>query len=237
MTTTMLKQEAVLADGKQQQGILARHIRFVVETPSPAQASESCEFQPLRPSMVADEFVAPAELSAPAAWPEPTDSITILLVPTERAAEARKLSDSFMAMPDNPEAVANIVFTMNAQRIQWRPGRALIQGVPDGFESTVDALIVFAWYEGELRRLDRLLEKYENDALADTALAYAADVNDRKRSLHFRQMSELLTRMRLMYARLEPHLTIESRALPRAARSITTRLFEEAVVDERLETF
>jgi hypothetical protein len=82
-----------------------------------------------------------------------------------------------------------------------------------------------------------MLEKYEDDAVADAELAYATQANDRAQALHFREMSELLTRMRLMYARLEPHLTIESRSLPRAARSITSRLFEESEVDERLETF
>jgi len=217
------------------EAIVARHIRFLAAAPTGANVLR--EIRKPRPIVAVEEVIDPVELPDTSEWPEPTDGVMILLVPTERAAEARKIAERWMTSPSHPAAVTNLVFTVNGHRIQWRPGRAIVQGSSESFVPTVSAIIDFAFYEGELRRLEQDLEEREAGAFEDSSHAYGISFSERASWPRFAQMSQYFCRMRLTYARLEPCLVTASRSLSPEAREVMDRLLEEADVSERLEAF
>src|SRR5208283_3054894 len=141
------------------QAITARRIRFFPEAPPGAKVLRA--FQHPRSCVAVEEAIELAELPAPSAWPEPIDHLTAVLIPPGAGSEGSKLSEDWMAAPDNCEAVSTIAFGWSAQKIQWRPGRLLVQGSPEAFEGILAAVADFAFYEGELRTLEHEIEGRE----------------------------------------------------------------------------
>ena len=223
---------AGIAAGRRQ-AIVAKRIRFFPQPPPGAKVLRT--FQQPRPCVAVEEAIELAELPAQSAWPEPVDQFTAVLIPREAVPEGRKLSEDWMAAPDNCEAVSTIAFAWNGQKIQWRPGRLLAQGSPEAFEGILQAVVDFAFYEGELRTFELEINRREAQAQADVRLAHRIRFSDRK---HWRRIGEMIEHfylMRLAYARLEPQLTIASRTLPDDAREVMSRLMDETEVSDRLE--
>ena len=153
---------AGIAAGRNQ-AIVARRIRFFPEPPPGAKVLRT--FQQPRPCVAVEETIELAELPAQGAWPEPIDQFTAVLIPPEAVSEGKKLSEDWMAAPDNCEAVSTIAFALGGQKIQWRPGRLLVQGSQEAFEGILEAVVDFAFYEGELRTLEHEIERREAQAL------------------------------------------------------------------------
>jgi hypothetical protein len=169
------------------------------------------------------------------AWPEPTDQLFVGFVPKAAAAEWQKRGAGWLEPPDHPEAEPPVVVARDGYTVQWRPGRALVQGRVEAPEAVLAALADFAFYEGELRTLERALETCEAGAAADVARAHRINLRDRQYWSHFGEMIEHLSGMRLTYARLEPRLAKPPRTLPPEGRRVMARLLARAGVDTRLE--
>ena len=215
------------------QAIVAKRIRFLDEAPAGAKVLRT--FRDPKPCVAVEEEVAFGDLPAEEEWPEPIDHITAVLIPSEAVAEAKKLSEGWMATPDRDGAISTAAFALNGQRIQWRPGRLLVQGSPNAFEGILKAVTDFAFYENELRGLEQTLESREPQALKDVAWSQRIGFRDRKHWRRFAELTEYFCRMRLTYARLEPHLVIASGTLPRDARQVMAKVLEEAEISDRLE--
>jgi hypothetical protein len=223
---------APIAAGRHQ-AIVARRIRFFPKAPPGAKVLRT--FQQPRPCVAVEEAIELAELPAQSAWPEPVDQFIAVLIPREAVAEGKKFSEDWMAAPDNGEAVSTIAFAWSGQKIQWRPGQLLVQGSPEAFEGILQAVVDFAFYEGELRTFELEINRREAQAQADVRLAHRIRFSDRK---HWRRIGEMIEHfylMRLGYARLEPQLAIASRTLPSDARQVMSRLLDETEVSDRLE--
>jgi hypothetical protein len=123
---------------------------------------------------------------------------------------------------------------LNSCKIQWRPGKAMLQGPPQNFESLVDALVEFAFLEGELRRLERLLETQEAQAPADVPRAHRIRFRDRKEWRRIGETVEQLYSMRLIYGRLESRFATVLHTMPRESRQAMERLVEESGLEERM---
>ncbi len=95
----------------------------------------------------------------------------------------------------------------------------------------------FAFLEGELRRLERTLEKQEAQAPTDVPRAHRIRFSDRKEWRRIGETVEMLYAMRLTYGRLEAQFAIAPHALPRECRQMMERLVEEAAIDHRMEGF
>ena len=50
---------------------------------------------------------------------------------------------------------------MDGGRLRWRPGRAALEGPLTAAEDVLAGLVDFAFYEGELRRLEAALPPFE----------------------------------------------------------------------------
>lgn len=212
--------------------VVVKRIRFVRETPPPS-ASVVHEFTNPRRCVAVQEVVDAADIAAPRAWPEPTDELLVELAPAP--IEARKLAEGLMQRPDNREAVATMAFAQNGRSIQWRPGRAIVQGPAEGLGEVVAALVDFAFYEGELRTLERAIDSREAGAYADAARAHRIRFSDRRHWQRIGETIEQLQTMRLEYASLQSALANAPRRFERDARTVMTRLLEQAEVETRIE--
>ena len=215
------------ADGNQ--SIVVRRIRFVPKPPAGPK--------PLRKFTQPRRFMAVEEagdfgLMPAAAWPEPTDQLDVILVPPGGAEPG----PGWLAPPDHPDAPAAVTIQKNGITVEWRPGRALIRGPAGRFDDLLAALADFAFYEGELRTLERQIEAGEDAAAADTARAYRIQARDRDHWSRFAALIVHFGSLRLTYARLEPRLVMPARSLPPLARGSVKRLFARADIEARLES-
>jgi hypothetical protein len=215
------------------QSIAVKRLRFADTVPDSAIVRR--EFRQPHVAAAVEESMSPGELPREPTWPEPTDQLIVVLVSKPAAAEWQKIGEGWLARPDQPEAVLSASVECDGVTIQWRPGRAVVQGRADRFEHALAALADFAFYEGELRKLEALLESRELDAQLDAARAHRINFANRQYWDRFGEMIERLANMRLTYARLEPKLYKGSRTLPLPARRLMTRLLARADVEDRLE--
>jgi hypothetical protein len=215
--------------------VVVKRIRFVDSATPGARVRR--EFKHPRPRVAVEEVVGLGDLPAAGVWPEPTDHLDVVFVPRGAAPEWQRKGDGWLASPDQAEAAATVLIEREGYTVQWRPGRALVQGRVECPEAVLAALVDFALYEGELRDLEQALEAREADALADVARAHRIRFRDRKHWARLGQTIEDLARMRLRFARLEPRLAKARRALPVEARRLTAHLLARADVQARLEAF
>lgn len=209
-------------------------IRFVRQAPAGAAIRRRFQ-QPQACFAVEERWTLEREPRAPA-LPEPVDHLDIVFVPPG-GEEFQTLAASWLAAPDHPEAAPAIVFERDGIAMHWRPGRALIEAPEDRHAEILAALIEFAFYEGELRALEYLLEMKSAGADGDAAHAHRIRYGDRAHWPRFSELIECFSAIRLKYARLAPRLTKPSRRLPPSARRIMAHLLRRADVDDRLEAF
>jgi hypothetical protein len=210
--------------------VLARRIRFLPKPPAGVKPLRS--FTQPRPCVAVEEVADFGVLPA-AGWPEPTESLDVVLVPPGGAEPG----SGWLTRPDHPDAPATVTIQRNGMTVEWRPGRAVIRGPADRFDDLLAGLADFAYYEGELRTLERTVEAGEVVAAADTARAYRIQSRDREQWPRFAALIDHFGGMRLTYARLELRLLKGSRSLSPVARGLVNRLLAKADVEVRLASF
>jgi hypothetical protein len=215
--------------------VVATRVRFLDSAPPGARVLR--EYRHPRPCVAVEEVVGLANLPAEKPWPEPMDHFVVVFVPRAAAAEWEHQGEGWLAAPDHPEAPPAAVVERDGYTVEWRPGRVVVRGRVECPEAVLAALTDFAFYEGELRGLELVLEACEAGAAADVARAHRIRFCDRRSWARFGERIEDLTRMRLRYARLEPRLAKPRRALPAEARRLTAHLCARADVGARLEAF
>jgi hypothetical protein len=211
--------------------VVAKRISFVSEPPQGARVCR--EFARAYSRTAIEEVLDAAALSADRASPLSAEDLTVLLIPVDAAAEGAKLSEAWIA--EDGAAAATLSVAVGAQRIKWRPGRAIVQGPAASFDRTLEALTGFAFYEGELRRLEEALDEHEAQTQADVARAQVIRFRDRSHWRRLTELSERFWRMRLVYARLASDLAGAPRGLPPETKQLINRLLDQADVAARLE--
>jgi hypothetical protein len=112
----------------------------------------------------------------------------------------------------------------------------VLQCDPEQTEPLLSALAEFAYYEGELRRIETEIVGAWAELEQDKGLAFAVTKADLKRSEAVGgRMSRALER-RIKMARIEPHLYEPDAGLPAAGRKLGEELREKARIESRLET-
>jgi hypothetical protein len=209
------------------QSVAVRRIRFVT---APAGVKPLRAFTQPRPCAA---VVEPVDFVSTGltVWPEPTDQLDVVFIPSG----ARDPAPDWLAPPDHPDALPAIIVERPGVSVEWRPGRAVIRAAADRHADLLHAVIDFAFYEAELRGLERAVEAGEVNAAADTARAYRIQPQDREHWPRFATLIEHFGRLRLTYVKLAPRLAKPSRTLPTEARRIVARLLAKADVPARLE--
>jgi hypothetical protein len=129
----------------------------------------------------------------------------------------------------------SLVIKTDSGTVRWRAGRAVVQASVSDAKALLPAVIEFAFYEGELRKLEQAVLPFETTADADVSHAYEMTPAHRQHWDRLYRTMEQLYRLRLQFARLEPHLHRPSPTLPSQARRLFARLASKAQVADRLE--
>jgi hypothetical protein len=226
--------KAVRASGRQH-SIAAKRIRYVSKPPPGAKVLRT--FRKPKTCVAVEEAVELTDLRPDGPGDTPTDSFMLVMLPADGMSEAKQLRDSWMVPSDRFDDVPTTSFTSNSCKIQWRPGKATVQGTPQSTAHVVEALVTFAFLEGELRRVEKLLESQEAVAPSDVPRAHRIRFRDRKEWRRIGETIERLYDMRLTYGRLEAQFELAPHTLPRDSREVMERLVEETGIDHRMEGF
>jgi hypothetical protein len=213
---------------------LVRRVRFVSEAAAAARAVRS--FRHPRPCVAIEDSLDLEGLTTVNETLEATRFTAVMIAP-DTAAEARSAAERWIVTPGYSSVLSTVAFSVGGLKVQWRPGKALVQAPGDTFEGAFAALTDFAFYESELRRLEHALEEKEALAPADVARAHRIRLRDRNQWQRIGETIESLYRTRLQYARLESCWASAPMAASREARPLLERLIEETGIDDRLEAF
>jgi hypothetical protein len=238
MSSTVVQLPNAATAAAQSPAIAITRVRFLAEVAPETKVLRV--FREPRPCFAVEEAAEPRDLARQQLRQEGTDQLIVVLVPGTAAAEAKKFGERMPETADLSDASSTISIVVSGRSIQWQPGLALIQGrqghgEKDNFEGVLAAVTDFAFYEGELRSLERALDSREHEAQADVARAYRIRLRDRHHWRRIGETIESLSQLRLTYARLESELAKAPRSVAGDARQVMTRLLAEAEVEARLE--
>jgi hypothetical protein len=208
-----------------------RRIQFCAEAPQGAALRRI--FRQPRPAVAVEEEMSPADLPPPGVWPEPTGQLWVVLAQPGETLDFLHDPAAWLAPPDQPEAPLPVAVERQGMMLRWRPGRAVLQAPPDQMATALAALTEFAFYEGELRALERTVEDREPEAQRDVELAYRVRHRHRDQWPRLGDLLEGCARDRLTFARLQPRLARGSKSLPPAARQLVTKLLRQAAAPAR----
>jgi hypothetical protein len=225
---TSLKEPGTSTTGRPASGAVALHeISFVDE--APAAAAVVREFSQPRRARAVKTALAAATLGEASAG----TSGLLAFVPAD--AGTASLESVRAKLAGGTREPPKVAVKHGAELVEYWPGRALLQAPAEGRAEVEAAVVDFMFYEGELRELERIVGLGENQALADLEVGHRVRQRDRRRWEALFDAMQRYTRARLVFARLEPELSIELSPLSSAARRWLGRLYDAALIEDRAE--
>lgn len=209
--------------------------RFV-ERPMPGVAPIATFKHPYPRFAVAELLSVEQLLAMPLAAEPNADELRLVLLPAGLASpqELQHEAEEWMHRGGQAAGQPTIELMLRSERILWRPGQALMIGPPERLQEVLPGLIEFAFYEGELRKLELEMEADWEAAEVDVYLTHSVGRVEMERRPHVDDMTIHMTRRRMRFARLEPCLEKASIALAGPARRLATELAMQAEVIDRL---
>jgi hypothetical protein len=119
--------------------------------------------------------------------------------------------------------------------LTFRPGHATLQCDPDQADVLLAALVEFARYELELRRIEDAIAAGWAELEQDKRLAFEVKPADLHHTGVVGGRMEQVLHRRICLARIEPHLFEADAKLPAAAQQLGAELRDKAKVEARLE--
>lgn len=202
-----------------------------------------CEFSaPFRLHAVRVTDAAPG--GAAAGRSAPTAELSVLTIPTEMhddvelLARARRWVEQPGAGgaprsggPPEPSQMSSL----QAAQICWAPGRFAILAPDDRLIAVRNAVLEVAYFEHELREIERQLGADWPALEADIPQAFAADEQTLARRRTLRERFERVLLLRARLARIAPFLLAPHVYPPTLASQIGERLRERTRVHQRIE--
>lgn len=215
-------------------------VRFLPEgAPPPSSAILLARFGDPQPYAAYARIKELGALGAlPAAGEESAETIDVLFIPGGAAtpyAEQQR-AEAWMAKPADRRSEPTIELVMRSDRVLWRAGRALVQGAGERFLELLDGLVDFAFHEGELRKLEREIDRDWPAYEADIRLTHAVGDAEMPEQARVNAMTVAATRRRMLFARLERPLEKASITLPGPARRLVSELAVQAEILERMKS-
>lgn len=215
--------------------IVIKRIRFLERSISGEKIRR--QFKHPRSILATEETAGLSELPTETPEADPTDHFVAVCMHPDSESEWQMIGDGWLTPRDDADAAQVVSVRGQGTAISWLPGRAIISTRGEGREDALAAMTEFAFYEGELRRLEQALEEKQGFAEADVAPAHRVRFRDRRNWEQLGEFAEQCARMRLAFARLQPRLARTSRALRPNARRLVARLMRAADVKARAGSF
>ena len=166
------------------------------------------------------------------------DALEVLAIPRDVKDESRwrKELRAWIERTGTGEAVAVIAVKAEDALVLWRPGRATIQASTERIGPALLALAEFAFFEGQLRRLEAETANAWPEARGDVPLTYHVGQAELALDASVGQRAGHVFDRRIRCVRIEPHLYTPAATLPPLAQQVGEALREKAGVEDRLES-
>jgi hypothetical protein len=211
-------------------GALLQRVAFTSEA-APGQTVLLVFPAPVNRTAVVAADRAPAK-GAPQ---RPDEELLILAVPAPVQEDADLLLSAREWADPGADGRASQVVSLQGAQIVWAPGRAAVLAAEERLDAVRKAVIEAAFYDSELRSIERELGGLWPDLEADAPLAF--EFNEKsvrgRRQLAQRFQRVLLLRARL--ARITPHVLSPHVHPPTLASQVGERLRERARFLHRVE--
>lgn len=203
-------------------GISMRCVRFPAK--APPDSVPLLEFAELGRVATSDQ------VAADAAAPSDPEAFLVVHLPGGDAIPpaARELATGWIA------GAGVVDLALQSDRILWRPGRALVIGAAADFDTYLQALASFAFYEAELRRLETDVGGWWPLAQKDIPLTHRVDGRALYRWNHVAKMTEMVALARFRHVALDDALERGPEALPGLARRLLMELAARTDASHRL---
>jgi hypothetical protein len=163
------------------------------------------------------------------------DGLEVLVLPSayEDDSRWREGARDWLALPDQPEVLSA---QWGAIQVSWHPGRAVIVAPPAEASATLEAVVDFAYYENELRRLEQEIAAGWSAVEGDAPLVYDIAKSRLAGDKEIGQRVQQVLQRRMRHARIEPHLRRPPASFSQQARELGNALRGAAQCEERMET-
>jgi hypothetical protein len=207
-------------------------LRFEFSDPSPGCFSGSGE-----PLSAPPEAAPQTEVAISAAGAPESDMtvLEIILLPAGLGGDTR-WQDGAAAWIGAAGGARTVSVRAADVQVSWRPGRAVILAPQAHAEAALEAVVDFAHFERELAAIERDIAAAWSDVHADAPAAYKVSESDRKNDREIGRRALEVLRLRMRYARIEPHLSGVPARFGRAASALGAALRETTRCVERAET-
>lgn len=166
------------------------------------------------------------------------DSLDVTIVPAATGADAgrgRALTQ-WMEKARGGEALPPVWVKHRGVEVVWQAGRAALQCDESEADELLKAVVEFAHYERELRRIEEEIAQGWPDLAEDRGLAFDVTPKDLARSEAVGGRMARVLEQRMRYARIEPHLYEPDARLAAGAQKLGEELRERTRIESRLET-
>jgi hypothetical protein len=161
--------------------------------------------------------------------------LTVLMVPEEAAGRNEWVARGreWIKLPGSAPGVR--ISLEDEAYILFRPGQAMIVAPADELESLLRAVVDFAYYEIELRKLETELAGSWEQAQRHLSLIHTVDAKVLRKTEDVNEATQSAMMRRMRYARLEPHLVLPPEHFTGSARLAAKRLRGRGSIEARLE--
>jgi hypothetical protein len=210
-------------------------VRFVEQLPSGSTALATF-VHPRKAFALAEPAGVEQLLALQSSSEWETDRLRLMILPAGLASpqELQRQAEDWMHERVRVARQPTVELLLRSERILWRPGQALMVGPPERLDEVLPGLVEFAFYEGELRRLEFEAEADWPTLEADTHLTHSVAPASLEHRRHIDEMTMRSVQRRMRFARLEPCLEKPSIALAGPARRLAGELALQAEVADRL---
>jgi len=164
------------------------------------------------------------------------DELDVVLLPLPAAPSGTQPGFAkWLAKTNGAGAPPPVYVKLRGVELMWRPGHAMLQCDPEQAELLLSAVVEFAHYERELRRIEGEIADTWAELEQDKALAFDVTPDDLKRSDVVGERMNRVLQRRIRLARTEPHLYDPEASLPAASQKLGEGLRDKARTDARLE--
>jgi hypothetical protein len=207
------------------QGATERRILFLKETPPAADVL----------MRFADPAPSCAVLTSMADVPSHPADFDTLDVTIVRPQDAKQGLAEWADTRGPSDSQSPTYVRYRGVELLWRPGRAVLLCDPEQVDVLLPAVVEFAHYEAELRRIEQEIAVAWTEVEQDKALAFDVTPADLQRSGGVGARMEQTFGRRIRFARIESHLGSPDTRLPLAAQKLGEELREKTALDARAE--
>ena len=220
---------------EKQQGQLAITLVRFVPSPQPGDRLVMTFADPA-PCCAVASSLSEESLDKPPAAASPAELRIVFIPPSLTPDARRRRYETWIRSPASPDDAPPLRIVIDRGAIVYRSGRALVQAPSHRADALLQALVDFAFYDNQLRQLEREVASDWHIAEGDIPLVHDVRASDLKRAKDVGAITRQTLLRRIRCSRIESRLLNPPDCLPPAARRAARRLRGRARFEQRLET-